>query len=84
MAFFTEPGIPRPGDAEGTDNIVVERDPGTACTSATFVAGQARTAKAERWTSCKVTCSRFLECFLEDGEPRLESEFVGVQTIQVA
>ena len=42
------------------------------------------TPKVTRLTKLQTNLKEVLAMLLEDGDPRLESEFVGVQTIKVA
>jgi hypothetical protein len=58
--------------------------PTPGCTSARCPGGRAPIVKRRPLTSCVRTSTKSLEMLLEDGEPKLEAEFVGVQVIQVA
>jgi predicted RNase H-like HicB family nuclease len=67
-----------------TFTVVVERDPDTG-TYVGYVPGWpgART-QADTLDELQVNLQEVFAMLLEDGEPRLESEFIGVQTIKVA
>ena len=67
-----------------TFNIVIERDPDTNLYVG-YVPGWAGAhSQGETVDELRRNLQEVLEMLLEDGEPKLESEFVGVQTIQVA
>ena len=65
-------------------NIVIERDPGTGLYVGYVPGWPGAHSQGETLDELKENLQEVVEMLLEDGEPRLESEFVGVQTIQVA
>ena len=65
-----------------TFNVVVERDPDTGLYVG-YVPGWPG-AQGEGLDELRRNLQEVVEMLLEDGEPKLESEFVGIQTIQVA
>ena len=66
-----------------TFNIVVERDPDTDLYVGYVPGWPGAHSQAETLDELRRNLREVVEMLLEDGEPRLESEFVGVQTIQV-
>lgn len=65
-------------------NIVVERDPDTGLYVG-YVPGWAGAhSQGASLDELRENLQEVLGMLLEDGEPRLESEFIGVQTIQIA
>ena len=67
-----------------TFNVVVERDPDTG-TYVGYVPGwPGAHTQGDTLDELQVNLKEVLAMLLEDGDPRLESEFVGVQTIKVA
>ena len=73
-------------EAEGmrTFNVVVERDPDTG-TYVGYVPGwPGAHTQGDTLDELQTNLKEVLAMLLEDGDPRLESEFVGVQTIKVA
>ena len=65
-------------------NIVVERDPDTSL-HVDYVPGwPGAHSQGETLDESRRNLQEIVEMPREDGEPKLESEFVGVETIQVA
>jgi len=65
-------------------NVVVERDPDTG-TYVGYVPGwPGAHTQGDTLDELQRNLQEVLAMLLEDGEPKLESEFVGVQTIKVA
>ena len=67
-----------------TFNIVVERDPDTELYVGYVPGWPGAHSQGATLDELRSNLQEVLEMLLEDGEPRLESELVGVQTIQVA
>ncbi|MBI1959959.1 MAG: type II toxin-antitoxin system HicB family antitoxin [Candidatus Rokubacteria bacterium] len=67
-----------------TFNIVVERDPDTGLYVGYVPGWPAAHSQGEGLDELRQNLQEVVEMLLEDGEPKLESEFVGIQTIQVA
>ena len=67
-----------------TFNIVVERDPETGLYVGSVPGWPGAHSQGETLEELRANLQEAIEMLLEDGEPKLESEFVGVQTIQVA
>jgi predicted RNase H-like HicB family nuclease len=67
-----------------TFNIVVERDPDTRLYVGYVPGWPGAHSQGETLDELRRNLQEVIEMLLEDGEPTLESEFVGVQTIQVA
>lgn len=67
-----------------TFNIVVERDPDTGLYVGYVPGWPGAHSQGETLDELRRNLQEVIEMLLEDGEPRLDSEFVGVQTIQVA
>ena len=65
-------------------NIVVERDPGTELYVGYVPGWPGAHSQGATLDELHVNLQEVLAMLLEDGEPRLESEFIGAQTIQVA
>ena len=65
-------------------NIVVERDPETGLFVGHVPGWPGAHSQGETLDELKGNLQEVASMLLEDGEPKLESEFVGVQTIQVA
>ena len=65
-------------------NIVVERDPDTELYVGHVPGWPGAHSQGETLDELRTNLQEVLAMLLEDGEPRLESEFIGVQTIQVA
>jgi len=67
-----------------TFTAVVERDPDTG-TYVGYVPGfPGAHSQGESVDELKVNLREVIEMLLEDGDPPLESEFIGTQTIRVA
>lgn len=67
-----------------TFNIVVERDPDTGLYVGYVPGWPGAHSQGETLDELNRNLHAVLGMLLEAGEPRLESEFVGIQTIQVA
>ena len=67
-----------------TFNIVVERDPDTGLYVGYVPGWPGAHSQGETLDELRRNFQEVVGMLLEDGEPKLESEFVGVQTIQVA
>ena len=67
-----------------TFNMVVERDPDTGLYVGYVPGWPGAHSQGETLDELRRHLREVIEMLLEDGEPKLESEFVGVQTIQVA
>ena len=67
-----------------TFNIVVERDPDTELYVGSVPGWPGAHSQGATLDELRNNLQEVLAMLLEDGEPRLESEFIGVQTIQVA
>ena len=65
-------------------NIVVERDPDTELYIGYVPGWPGAHSQGATLDELRTHLQEVLVMLLEDGEPRLESEFIGVQTIQVA
>ncbi len=67
-----------------TFNIVVERDPDTGLYVGYVPGWPGAHSQGEGLDELRQNLQEVVEMLLEDGEPKLESEFVGIQTIRVA
>ncbi len=67
-----------------TFNIVVERDPDTGLYVGYVPGWPGAHSQGEGLDELRLNLQEVVEMLLEDGEPKLESEFIGIQTIQVA
>jgi predicted RNase H-like HicB family nuclease len=65
-------------------NFVVERDPDTKLFVGHVPGWPGAHSQGESPDELQSNLQEVVSMLLEDGEPRLESEFVGVQTIKVA
>jgi predicted RNase H-like HicB family nuclease len=65
-------------------NVVVERDPDTRLYVGYVPGWPGAHSQGTAMDELHRNLREVLEMLLEDGEPELESEFVGIQTIQVA
>lgn len=65
-------------------NVVVERDPETDLYVGYVPGWPGAHSQGTSQDELHRNLREVLEMLLEDGEPKLESEFVGIQTIQVA
>jgi predicted RNase H-like HicB family nuclease len=66
-----------------TFNIVVERDPDTGLYVGYVPGWPGAHSQGATLDELRANLQEVLGMLLEDGEPKLESEFVGIQTIQV-
>lgn len=66
-----------------TYTAVIERSQSHACMSATCPAFRGRTAKARR-SMLNDNLREVIALVLEDGEPDMDSKYVGTQTVTVA
>lgn len=73
-----------PRMAMRTFNVVVERDPDTGLFVGHVPGWPGAHSQGESLDELQRNLQEVVGMLLEDGEPRLESEFVGVQTIKVA
>jgi predicted RNase H-like HicB family nuclease len=64
--------------------MVVERDPETGLYVGYVPGWPGAHSQGETLDELRRNLQEVTEMLLEDGEPKLESEFVGIQTIQVA
>jgi predicted RNase H-like HicB family nuclease len=67
-----------------TFNFVVERDPDTGIYVGYVPGWPGAHTQGDTLDELQVNLQEVLAMLLEDGDPSLESEFVGVQTIKVA
>ncbi len=67
-----------------TFSVVVERDPDTGLLVGHVPGWPGAHSQGETLDELQRNLQEVVSMLLEDGEPRLESEFVGVHTIQVA
>jgi predicted RNase H-like HicB family nuclease len=65
-------------------NVVVERDPETDLYVGYVPGWPGAHSQGASLDELQHNLREVLEMLLEDGDPKLESEFVGIQTIQVA
>jgi predicted RNase H-like HicB family nuclease len=65
-------------------NMVVERDPETELYVGYVPEWPGAHSQGESLDELRRNLQEVIEMLLEDGEPKLESEFVGVETIRVA
>ena len=65
-------------------NIVVERDPDTGLLVGYVPGWPGAHSQGDNLDELQQSLQEVVSMLLEDGEPRLESEFVGVHTIKVA
>jgi predicted RNase H-like HicB family nuclease len=66
-----------------TFSVVVERDPETGLYVGYVPGWPGAHSQGESLDELRRNLQEVVEMLLEDGEPKLESEFVGVQTIRV-
>jgi predicted RNase H-like HicB family nuclease len=64
-------------------NAVIERDGQTELYVGYVPGWPGAHSQAETLDELRANLAEVIEMLLEDGEPRLESEFVGTQTLQV-
>ena len=67
-----------------TFTFIVERDPETGVLVGSVPGWPGAHTQANTLDELEDNLREVIEMLLEDGEPDLESEFVGLQTIQVA
>ena len=67
-----------------TFTVVVERDPDTGFLVGYVPGWPGAHSQGESLDELQTNLQEVVTMLLEDGEPKLESEFVGVQTIKVA
>ena len=67
-----------------TFNVVVERDPDTGLSVDHVPGWPGDYSQAATLDELRQNHHEVVEMLLEDGEPKLEAKFVGVQVIQVA
>jgi len=67
-----------------TFNIVIERDPDTGLYVGYIPGWPGAHSQGKTLDELRRNLQEVGEMLLEDGEPKLESEFVGIQTIRVA
>ena len=72
------------GDRMRTFNFVVERDPDTGLYVGHVPGWPGAHSQGATLDELRQNLHEVVEMLLEDGEPKLEAEFVGVQVIQVA
>jgi predicted RNase H-like HicB family nuclease len=66
-----------------TFNVVVERDPDTGVYVGSVPGWPGAHSQAASLDELEANLHEVIEMLLEDGDPKLESEFVGLQTIKV-
>jgi predicted RNase H-like HicB family nuclease len=67
-----------------TFNMVVEQDPDTGLYVGYVPGWPGAHSQGDTLDELRRNLQEVIEMLLEDGEPKLESEFVGVQSIRVA
>jgi len=67
-----------------TFNIIVERDPDTGVFVGSVPGWPGAHSQGDTLDELEKNLREVIEMLLEDGEPALESEFVGLHTIRVA
>jgi predicted RNase H-like HicB family nuclease len=67
-----------------TFTMIVERDPDTGLLVGSVPGWPGAHSQAATLDELQDNLREVIEMLLEDGDPRLESEFVGLQTIRVA
>jgi predicted RNase H-like HicB family nuclease len=67
-----------------TFNILVERDPDTSLYVGSVPGWPGAHSQGATLDELDANLREVIQMLLEDGEPELESEFVGLQTIRVA
>lgn len=67
-----------------TFNVVIERDPDTGLFVGHVPGWPGAHTQGETIEELHANLQEVISMLLEDGEPKLESEFVAVQTIRVA
>jgi predicted RNase H-like HicB family nuclease len=67
-----------------TFNVIVERDPDTGVFVGSVPGWAGAHSQADSLDELERNLSEVIQMLLEDGDPELESEFVGLQMIRVA
>lgn len=67
-----------------TFNFIVERDPDTGVLVGSVPGWPGAHSQGETLDELERNLREVIQMLLEDGDPELESEFVGLQTIRVA
>lgn len=67
-----------------TFNVLIERDPETGLFVGYVPGWPGAHSQGENLDELQENLREVIAMLLEDGDPKLESEFVGLQTIQVA
>jgi predicted RNase H-like HicB family nuclease len=67
-----------------TFSVIIERDPQTGLLVGSVPGWPGAHSQGATVEELRKNLAEVIEMLLEDGEPSLESEFVGLQTIQVA
>ena len=67
-----------------TFNVIVERDPDTNLLVGSVPGWPGAHSQGTTHDELEKNLREVIAMLLEDGDPKLESEFVGLQTIQVA
>ncbi|HGY89815.1 MAG TPA: type II toxin-antitoxin system HicB family antitoxin [Planctomycetes bacterium] len=67
-----------------TFNVIVERDPDTGIFVGSVPGWPGAHSQGTTLDELEKNLHEVIEMLLEDGDPELESEFVGLQTIRVA
>lgn len=67
-----------------TFNFIVERDPETGTFIGSVPGWPGAHSQGDSLEELEANLREVISMLLEDGEPRLETEFVGLQTIRVA
>jgi predicted RNase H-like HicB family nuclease len=67
-----------------TFNVIVERDPDTGLLVGSVLGWPGAHSQGAFFDELEKNPREVVAMLLEDGNPKLESEFVGLQTIQVA
>ncbi len=65
-------------------SVVIQRDPDTGILVGHVPGWPGAHSQAESVDELEANLREVIEMLLEDGEPKLESEFVGLKTIKVA
>jgi predicted RNase H-like HicB family nuclease len=67
-----------------TFNVIVERDPDTGLLVGSVPGWSGAHSQGATVEELQNNLREVIEMLLEDGDPQLESEFVGLETIQIA
>ncbi|MDX1655750.1 MAG: type II toxin-antitoxin system HicB family antitoxin [Candidatus Competibacteraceae bacterium] len=67
-----------------TFNVIIERDPDTGLLVGSVPGWPGAHRQGETFEELRDNLREVIAMLLEDGDPQFESEFVGLQTIQVA